>query len=269
MGRQLRVLIIVENLPVPFDRRVWSEATTLRDAGHSVYGDLPQGTAAISGRTRSSTASAIYRHPLPLEARGAAAYFVEYPIALFWEFLLSLKVWRRHGFDVIHACNPPDLIFLIGLFFKIFAGQELRLRPSRRQSGVLRGKIRPAWLLVEAVAARREAHLQGRGYLHRHKRVLSPHRHRARRNATRARFRGPLRSKSRSRQEPSRPILLGAGGRQFLVGYVGVISRSEGLDLLLSAIRHIVYARGRQDIHFVVAGSGPELEAIKQAWPRT
>ena len=73
---------------------------------------------------RSSTASAIYRHPLPVEARGAAAYFVEYPIALFWEFVLALKVWRRHGFDVIHACNPPDLIFLIGLFFKIFAGKS-------------------------------------------------------------------------------------------------------------------------------------------------
>ena len=54
-------------------------------------------------------------------------------------------------------------------------------------------------------------------------------------------------------------------GRQFLVGYVGVISRSEGLDLLLSAIRHVVENRGRQDIHFVVAGSGPELEAITQA----
>ena len=61
---------------------------------------------------------------MPIEARGAAAYFFEYPIALFWEFLLSLKIWRRHGFDVIHACNPPDLIFLIGLFFKIFAGKS-------------------------------------------------------------------------------------------------------------------------------------------------
>ena len=78
MGRKLRVLIIVENLPVPFDRRVWSEATTLRDAGHAVSVICPKGPG-FSGRTRSSTASAIYRHPLPLEARGAAAYFIEYP----------------------------------------------------------------------------------------------------------------------------------------------------------------------------------------------
>ena len=53
-------------------------------------------------------------------------------------------------------------------------------------------------------------------------------------------------------------------GRKFLVGYVGVISRSEGLDLLLASVRHAVYDRGRKDIHFVVAGSGPELDAIKQ-----
>ena len=55
------------------------------------------------------------------------------------------------------------------------------------------------------------------------------------------------------------------GGRRFLVGYVGVISRSEGLDLLLSSIDHIVSTLNRQDIQFVVAGSGPELETVKQA----
>ena len=123
MGRKLRVLIIVENLPVPFDRRVWSEATTLRDAGHTVSvicpksPNYPQAHEVIDG-------IAIYRHPLPVEARGAAAYFIEYPIALLWEFLLALRIWRRHGFDVIHACNPPDLIFLIGLVLKIFAGKS-------------------------------------------------------------------------------------------------------------------------------------------------
>ena len=49
------------------------------------------------------------------------------------------------------------------------------------------------------------------------------------------------------------------------MGYVGVISRSEGLDLLLSSISHIVHRCHRQDIQFVVAGSGPELKAIIQA----
>ena len=120
-GGPLRVLIIVENLPVPFDRRVWAEATTLRDAGHSVSVICPRGPRHWSAQETIEGIS-IFRHPLPIEARGAAAYFLEYPVALFWEFLFSLKIWRRHGFDVIHGCNPPDLIFLIGLFFKVFAG---------------------------------------------------------------------------------------------------------------------------------------------------
>src|SRR5215475_9861833 len=114
-----RVLIIVENLPVPFDRRVWSIATTLRRTGYVVSVICPKGRG-YEASEETIDGIHIYRHPLPVEARGAAAYLVEYSAALFWEFILSLKVARQHGFDVIHACNPPDLIFLIGLFYKIF-----------------------------------------------------------------------------------------------------------------------------------------------------
>lgn len=118
MARTSRILMIVENLPVPFDRRVWSEATTLREAGYSVSIICPK----ARGYERSAetiNGICIYRHPL-FEARGVAAYFVEYPMAMFWQLLLSMKVWYRHGLDVIHACNPPDLIFLIGLLYKLF-----------------------------------------------------------------------------------------------------------------------------------------------------
>ena len=88
MGRKLRVLIIVENLTVPFDRRVWSEATTLRDAGHIVSvicpksPNYPQAHEVIDG-------IAIYRHPLPVEATGALGYAAEYLIALFFELVLA------------------------------------------------------------------------------------------------------------------------------------------------------------------------------------
>ena len=42
-GKCQRVLIIVENLPVPFDRRVWLEATALRNAGYQVSIICPTG----------------------------------------------------------------------------------------------------------------------------------------------------------------------------------------------------------------------------------
>ena len=61
----------------------------------------------------------IYRHPLWTEGKGPLGYIVEYTVALFWEFLLSLKILFIHGFDAIHACNPPDLIFMVAAPFKI------------------------------------------------------------------------------------------------------------------------------------------------------
>src|SRR5690606_100032 len=62
----------------------------------------------------------IYRHPLPIEADGIFGYAAEYATALFWQFVLAVRIAFTRGFDVIHACNPPDLIFLVALPFKLF-----------------------------------------------------------------------------------------------------------------------------------------------------
>ena len=96
------VLIIVENLPVPFDRRVWQEATALHEAGYRVSVICPKGKG-YDLSYEEMLGIHVYRHSLPLEASGAAAYLVEYSCALFWEFVLAFKVLRNHGFDVIHA----------------------------------------------------------------------------------------------------------------------------------------------------------------------
>ena len=262
MGRKLRVLIIVENLPVPFDRRVWSEATTLRDAGHFVSvicpksPNYPQAHEVIDG-------IAIYRHPMPVEARGAAAYFIEYPIALFWELLLALRIWRRHGFDVIHACNPPDLIFLIGLFFKIFGGKSFVFDHHDANPECYEAKFGRRDFLWQLVRLAEKLTFKAANIS----------------IATNESYRRI--AIERGGMRPDRVFVVRSGpnlervkrlapdpawrkGREFLVGYVGVVSRSEGIDLLLSSISHAVYVRGRHDIQFVVAGSGPELEAVKR-----
>ncbi|HEV8260081.1 MAG TPA: glycosyltransferase WbuB, partial [Burkholderiales bacterium] len=111
-GRPRRVLILVENLPSPFDRRVWQEACALRDAGYVVSIICP----TARGYERKFEAIGgihIYRYSLPVEASGAAGYALEYAIALASTFALSWRVLFTRGFDVIHACNPPDLFFLI------------------------------------------------------------------------------------------------------------------------------------------------------------
>ncbi|MGE5946608.1 MAG: glycosyltransferase, partial [Betaproteobacteria bacterium] len=114
-----RVLMLVENLPSPFDRRVWQEATTLRDAGYVVSIICPTGKG-YERKFEILEDIAIWRYRLPVEARGAAGYALEYSAALLQTFLLCWRVLLTRGFDVIHACNPPDLFFLIGRFFKLF-----------------------------------------------------------------------------------------------------------------------------------------------------
>lgn len=112
------VCIIVENLPVPFDRRVWQEARALRLAGYRVSVICPKARGFAKSRETLEEIE-IYRHPI-WEASASLAYFFEYGWALAAEFFLALRVYARTRFRVLHACNPPDTIFLIGLFFKFF-----------------------------------------------------------------------------------------------------------------------------------------------------
>jgi len=258
--RSRRVLIIVENLPVPFDRRVWSEATTLRDAGYVVSIICPKGRGYETSR-ETIDGIHIYRHPLPFEARGAAAYLVEYSSALLWEFILSLKVAWRNGFDVIHGCNPPDLVFLIAIFYKIFGRKSFLFDHHDVNPELYEAKFGHRdffWKLLllaekltfrvadisiatnesyRQIAINRGGMLSSRAYV-----VRS----------------GP--ALDRVKEMPADPRW--RNGRRYLVGYVGVIGQSEGLDLLLAAIEHIVRGRRREDIQFAIVGSGPERNAI-------
>jgi glycosyltransferase involved in cell wall biosynthesis len=115
-----RVLIIVENLPCPFDQRVSQEALALRSHGHAVSIICPKGRGYDRGHEVLEGVH-IYRHPLPVEANSALGYGLEYASSLLMEFALAIRIAFTRGFDVIHACNPPDTIFLIGRFFKLFA----------------------------------------------------------------------------------------------------------------------------------------------------
>ena len=119
-----RVLIIVENLPVPVDRRVWMEATTLRDAGYYVSVICPMGR----GHDRAFEmldGIAVYRHPLPPDGEGTLTFVKEYALALWHETRLAWRVRRERGFDVIHVCNPPDLLFLVAAPFRALFGTPM------------------------------------------------------------------------------------------------------------------------------------------------
>jgi glycosyltransferase involved in cell wall biosynthesis len=259
-ARPRRVLIIVENLPVPFDRRVWSEATTLRRAGYLVSVICPK-ARGYQASEETIDGINIYRHPLPLEAHGAAAYLVEYSAALFWEFVLSLKVAWRHGFDVIHACNPPDLIFLIAAFYKLFAGKRFLFDHHDANPELYEAKFGRRnffWrllILAERMTFRLADVSIATNDSYQHIAVtrggMPPNRVFVVRS-------GP--ATDRMREVPPDPRW--REGRRYLVGYVGVIGQSEGLDLLLQAVEQIVRERHREDVQFVIVGDGPERSAI-------
>ncbi len=256
-----RVLIIVENLPCPFDRRVWQEARTLHAAGYTVSIICPKGP----GCERSYEVLdgiEIYRHAQPFEASGALGYLAEYTWALLAEFFLSLKVaFLGRGFDVIHACNPPDTIFLIGGFYKIFGKKflfdhhdinpELYIAKFGRRDffyklllALERWTFKTADVCIATNDSYKRIAIERGG--------VAPERVFVVRS-------GP--DLSRLKMLPPQPAL--KRGRTYLVGYVGVMGRQEGIDGLLTAVHHIVHTVGRRDIHFGLVGGGTSLDEAK------
>jgi len=255
-----RVLIIVENLPSPFDRRVWQEATTLCQAGYQVSIICPTGEG-YRKKYEEIDGISIYRHDLPTEGKGPLGYAAEYSAALFWEFVLAWRVFFTKGFDAIHACNPPDNIFLIGAFFKLLGKKFLfdhhDINPELYEAKFgKRGPFYRLMLLWERLTfhfadvsiATNESYK--RIAIERGK--MTPDKVFVVRS-------GP----KLDRLEIIPPVEALKKGRKFLVGYVGVMGEQEGIDLLLRSVRHIVHDLGRKDIQFGLVGGGTSLEDMK------
>lgn len=261
MNTAKRVLILVENLPSPFDRRVWQEATALRDSGYEVSIICPTGRG-YERRFEVIERISIYRYKLPIEAEGAAGYAAEYAAALFWTFVLAWRVFFTRGFDVIHACNPPDLFFLVGGFFKLlgkkFVFDHHDINPElyeakfgrrdffyRLMLKLERWSFRTADVSIATNESYRRIAIERGG--------MDPERVFVVRS-------GP--SLERMKVGPGDERL--KCGRRYLVGYVGVMGKQEGIDYLLQAIRRIVFDLQRTDIHFGLVGGGTSLPEMKE-----
>ncbi|MHA7820204.1 MAG: glycosyltransferase family 4 protein [Erythrobacter sp.] len=255
------VLIVVENLPLPFDRRVWQEARTLKAAGAHVSIICPTGKGHEK-RFEVIEGVEIHRHPLPLEAKGALGFLAEYGAALFWETVLAWRIFFRRRFDVIQGCNPPDLIFLVALPFKLFGVRYIfdhhDINPELYEAKFeKRGFFWQLMRLFEKVTfgvanvsiATNESYKKiaiERG-------GMDPNRVHVVRS-------GP----DLSRLKRVEPVEVWKNGRDHMVGYVGVMGEQEGIDLLIDAVKHIVREKQREDIQFVLVGGGPALEDLKQ-----
>ncbi len=257
--KKKHILMVVENLPVPFDRRVWQEANTLKENGADVSIICPQ-MKGYEKKFEQLNGIDIYRHPLPQEANGAMGYLLEYSVALFWEFVLCWKIYFKKPFHVIHGCNPPDLIFLVAILFKFLGvkyvfdhhdiNPELYIAKYEKK-GAFHKFLMVAERLTFATAhysiATNESYKEiamRRGKMPEDKVTIVRS--------------GP--KLDRLKIMPGNKIH--KNGRHYLVGYVGVIGGQEGLDLLLASVQHIV--RKRQDVQFAIVGGGTELDNLKE-----
>jgi len=257
---QRKILIIVENLPVPRDVRVWNEARSLRAAGYEVAVLCPKGKGFEKGYELLEGVH-IYRHPTPREGNSALGYLVEYGCALLWEFLYSFWIYLRRGFHVIQGCNPPDNIFLVALPFKLWGVKyifdhhdvcpELYLSKYERknlfykvQLWLEKATFRCSDVVMSTNSSYRESALT-RGGMQRDDVFVV-------RNGPDLRI---------FRAVPPNPAL--KHGKQYLVGYVGNMGCQEGLDILLNAALELK-KQGRHDIHFTCVGGGPGLTSLRK-----
>jgi glycosyltransferase involved in cell wall biosynthesis len=255
-----RILIIVENIPVPFDTRVWMEATSLQKSGYDVAVLCPKGKGA-ERKHEVLEGVEIFRHPMPKEGNGALGYIYEYSSALFWQFLYSWWIYLRHGFQVVQGCNPPDDIFLVALPFKLLgvkyifdhhdASPELYL--SKYENKGIFYKIQ-VWL--EKMTFRFSDVVMSTNCSYKDLAItrgrLAPEDVFVVRNGPNLQI---------FKAVPPNPAL--KYGKPYLVGYVGNMSDQEGLDILLDVALHIKNS-GRRDIHFTCIGGGPGLPGLRK-----
>jgi len=261
MGTKRNILIIVQNLPVPFDRRVWQEATSLRRHGFGVAVVCPKKGKCTASYERLEDVD-IYRYPLIYEAnKGVAGYFFEFVYCWLASLALALKAYAHRPFQAIHACNPPDTFFALALLFRPLGVKfvfdhhdlcpEMYIAKGRSRTGMLyRGLValeRMTLKAADVVIAVNESH-----------RAIA-----LRRGGIPDERITVVRSGPRGNwadiHSPSPDL---KRGRPYMVLYLGEMCEQDGVDHLLRAIE--AYRNtGADDTLFAFVGGGPDQPRMK------
>jgi glycosyltransferase involved in cell wall biosynthesis len=249
-----RILIIVQNLPVPFDRRVWLECQSLTAAGYQVAVVCPKGPGDPGFEVIDGVE--IYKYKPYNGAGGKASFVVEYAYSFAATLLLTIKAARRGRLDAIQTCNPPDIFWPIGRLFRLIQGARFTfdhhdLCPEVYESRFPRGSrvVYQALRLLERATVRSADH------------VIS----------TNESYRSMV--IDRDGADPDRVTVVRTGpdprrlkrvdvdpdlrrGRKHLVAYIGVMGPQDGVDIVLRAADIVVNQMDRDDIAFTLIGSG-------------
>ncbi|MDQ4142435.1 MAG: glycosyltransferase family 4 protein [Actinomycetota bacterium] len=254
------VLIIIQNLPVPLDRRVWLECQALRDAGYEVSVVCPKGRADPSHEVIDGIDVRKYE-PYPPTQR-MVGFLVEHAYAFTMTLLLALKVWRRKRFHALQACNPSDIFWPLAWLFRLLRGTKFvfdqhDLCPELYESRFPEATRLPYWGLraLEWCTYRSADHVIATNDSYRRTALGRGGKRPDEVTVVRS---APDANRLR-RGEPD-PAL--RRGRRFLACYLGVMGPQDGVDIVLRAADFIVHDLGRKDISFMLIGTGDCFEEL-------
>jgi glycosyltransferase involved in cell wall biosynthesis len=255
-----RVIIFVENLPVPNDRRVWMEANTLLKAGYQVA------IISIKGKNAFKSYEFLegihtYRYPAPPSTQGTLSFLIEFSYCWIMTFALSVYIFFRRGFDVIHACNPPETFWLIGLIYKLFGVKFIfdhhDLSPEMYFSRFgKKGFAYKALIFLERMTFKTADLVITTNNTHRNIAIVRGGFDPEKIFIVRS---GPD-HKSLHPRQPEESL---KNGFQFMVSYLGVLNPQDGVDLLISTVDYIVHELARKDILFLIMGAGDAEADLK------
>ncbi len=258
---QRRVLVLVQNLPLPRDRRVWLECRALRDAGFEVSAITPMAEGDQSYELLDGIH--LYKYPPPREAKGVVGFAWEFLYCLIQTYRLMRRVYQdRGGLEAIQACNPPDTFWILALLFKRKGVRfvydqhdlcpEVYLSRFPKPSPILhklllvleRMTYRTADRVISTNNSYREiAATRGKVALH---------------NLTVVRS-GP--DDTTMRRGNVDPLL--RDDCSYLCTYVGLINPQDGVEDLVRIADYVVHDLGRTDIKFALLGSGDCLVQVR------
>jgi glycosyltransferase involved in cell wall biosynthesis len=253
-ARRPRVLIIVQNLPVPFDRRVWLECQTLTRGGYDVTVICPRGKDSLPYQVIDEVT--IHTYPPYAPGGSKAGFVVEYAYSFLATARLAAQARRNGAFDVVQACNPPDIFWPLARWLRRRDGSRFvfdhhDLCPELYESRFPDGAALPhrGLLMLERATFRTADRVTSTNASYA---KVAVERGGKREDDVTVVRTGP--DPERLKPVPAQPEL--RRGRKHLVSYIGVMGPQDGVDIVLDAADHIVHRMGREDISFTLMGSG-------------
>lgn len=263
MASSKKILMLLENNPYPQDTRVRREAQALAEAGYQVTVIAPRGKDMPFAEMLNDVY--VYRYPAPIDGSGALGYLVEYGYSLIAMYCLSIFVFFRRGFDVIHAHNPPDVLVFVAILYKllgkkfVFDHHDLSPELYNAKCNGNGNKIlirlleffeKVTFRFVDHVIATNESY-----------KAIAMKRGGIQENQITVVRNGPRLNKLKD-IDPDPDVIAKAG---IGIGYLGEMGDQDGLEYLIQAIYHIVHDYHRDDIYAILIGDGsafPRLKAL-------